>query len=562
MLAAGRLYPQAVPVLPRQMNRNLEAFLAVYRDALPFVRLEDLPRRRIDHVILVDTQAVQPVRGMSPDTTGLIIDHHPLMRELAPGWSFSGEEVGATTTLLVEKLAERGLARRRHRGHAAGPGHLRRHRRVQLSRPPPSRPAQRGLAAGAWGQPADRQQVPAPPADRRAARTSTSSWPITASPISSTAIRSLSPPPPCPRRWRRSPRWPTSCTTCMSRTRMFMLVQMARPHPARGAQRQRRGGCGQDRGRAGRRRPQPGGRGADPQRRRCRASTKPWSICCKATSGPPSPWARSCPMARRKPWRPTPPSPRPPSGCGATASRASRCVEGGRIVGMLTRREIDRAVHHGLDRHPVSRYMRAGEVYVTPDDSVETLRQVMTEQDWGQVPVLDPQTGALLGIVTRTDLIKQWAIDGAGPRRDAGQRMESGLPAPLLDLLRQAGDGRGQPRLPALRGRRLRARPAAGRSRTSTWTWWSKGTPSGWRRPWPSGWAAACAAIAASARPSGSCRTNCRAGRRRGCPNRSTSSPRAPSSTSGPPPCPRSNAAASSRTCTAAISPSTPWPSA
>ena len=30
MLAAARFYPHATPVLPRQMNRNLEAFLAEY----------------------------------------------------------------------------------------------------------------------------------------------------------------------------------------------------------------------------------------------------------------------------------------------------------------------------------------------------------------------------------------------------------------------------------------------------------------------------------------------------------------------------------------------------
>ena len=84
-------------------------------------------------------------------------------------------------------------------------------------------------------------------------------------------------------------------------------------------------------------------------------------------------------------------------------------VEEGRIVGMLTRREIDRALHHGLDKHPVSRYMRAGEVFVTPDDPVSELRKVMTEHDWGQVPVLDPTPARSSGIVTRTDLIKQWA---------------------------------------------------------------------------------------------------------------------------------------------------------
>jgi len=62
-VGASKLYPQSVPVLPRQINRNLEAFLAEYHDLLPFVCLEDLPKRRVDHVIAVDTQTVQPVRA-------------------------------------------------------------------------------------------------------------------------------------------------------------------------------------------------------------------------------------------------------------------------------------------------------------------------------------------------------------------------------------------------------------------------------------------------------------------------------------------------------------------
>ncbi len=114
-------------------------------------------------------------------------------------------------------------------------------------------------------------------------------------------------------------------------------------------------------------------------------------------------------------------------------------LENGRIVGMLTRREIDRALHHGLDRHLVSRYMHSGEVYVRPGDSVETLRHVMTEHDWGQVPVVDAATGKLVGIVTRTDLIKQWATTRApGPAR-LDQQMAAALPAPLLRWLQQAG---------------------------------------------------------------------------------------------------------------------------
>ena len=110
LLAAARLYPQAAPVLPRQMKPQCGRLPGDLSRLLPFVRMEDLTRRHVDHVILVDTQTVQPVRGMGPHTTGLIIDHHPLMRELPSGWSFTGEEVGATTTLLVEQLAEGGIS--------------------------------------------------------------------------------------------------------------------------------------------------------------------------------------------------------------------------------------------------------------------------------------------------------------------------------------------------------------------------------------------------------------------------------------------------------------------
>jgi tRNA nucleotidyltransferase (CCA-adding enzyme) len=137
---------------------------------------------------------------------------------------------------------------------------------------------------------------------------------------------------------------------------------------------------------------------------------------------------------------------RPEDSMAAAAERTRRygfegfpVVEEGRIVGMITRREIDRALHHGLDKHPVSRYMRAGEVFVTPEDSVATLRKVMMENDWGQVPVVDRRAGALLGIVTRTDLIKQWATPPASAPESLAALMEDALPASLLDLLQRAG---------------------------------------------------------------------------------------------------------------------------
>ncbi len=110
MLGAHKLFPEAVPVLPRTLNRNLREFLALYRSGLPFRQQEELPRRPVERVIVVDTQSFTTVRGMRPDTPGLVIDHHELPAMPEPGWSHWGGDVGATATLLVEKMAERGLA--------------------------------------------------------------------------------------------------------------------------------------------------------------------------------------------------------------------------------------------------------------------------------------------------------------------------------------------------------------------------------------------------------------------------------------------------------------------
>jgi tRNA nucleotidyltransferase (CCA-adding enzyme) len=109
-LGAWLLNPAAAPVLPRRCNRNVRAFFSIYADELPFVEASDLPRRVADQVVLVDTQGLITVRGVTPSTSVHILDHHLLSRELPPGWTYRGDPVGATTTLLVEQAIPRGLA--------------------------------------------------------------------------------------------------------------------------------------------------------------------------------------------------------------------------------------------------------------------------------------------------------------------------------------------------------------------------------------------------------------------------------------------------------------------
>ena len=104
LLAAAKLHPEAVPVLPRQMNRNLRDFLSLYGQEFPFADPKQLRRRRIQRALLVDTQSASSLKGLGPHTKVQVIDHHPRSPDLNPEWDFYGEELGATTTLLVEQM--------------------------------------------------------------------------------------------------------------------------------------------------------------------------------------------------------------------------------------------------------------------------------------------------------------------------------------------------------------------------------------------------------------------------------------------------------------------------
>ena len=96
LLAAHRLYPNAQPILPHRVNRNVQAFLGLYGPGLPFLTPETLSRgQHVKRVILVDTQKITHVRGMGKNIKDvLIIDHHDPPEELPDGWQFRGEILG------------------------------------------------------------------------------------------------------------------------------------------------------------------------------------------------------------------------------------------------------------------------------------------------------------------------------------------------------------------------------------------------------------------------------------------------------------------------------------
>jgi tRNA nucleotidyltransferase (CCA-adding enzyme) len=78
---------------------------------------------------------------------------------------------------------------------------------------------------------------------------------------------------------------------------------------------------------------------------------------------------------------------------------------GDRLVGIISRRDIDLALHHGFSHAPVKGYMTRHPRTITPDTPLPEIENLMVTYDLGRLPVVLEEQ--LLGIVTRTDVLRQ-----------------------------------------------------------------------------------------------------------------------------------------------------------
>jgi tRNA nucleotidyltransferase (CCA-adding enzyme) len=131
-------------------------------------------------------------------------------------------------------------------------------------------------------------------------------------------------------------------------------------------------------------------------------------------------------------------------------------IRDGKVAGLITRQIVQKAIHHGMGDKPVSEFMTTEFLSVHPDTPLSSLEEIIIEKRQKMAPVVDRQTGALIGIVTRGmvmgklygDSLKlRGRADGGAPRRDPLTKNVSSLMKELLhpaqNLILQAAAGAG-----------------------------------------------------------------------------------------------------------------------
>lgn len=114
MVAAKKLYPEAVLAFSGSQERNLRAFLGQSTEYLySFERLKNIPLKQITRLILVDTRQARRIGRFVEclDNPGLeihIYDHHPAGPDDIHGDLEIVKPVGCTVTIFVQILMERG----------------------------------------------------------------------------------------------------------------------------------------------------------------------------------------------------------------------------------------------------------------------------------------------------------------------------------------------------------------------------------------------------------------------------------------------------------------------
>jgi len=114
-VAATKLFPGALGVFLGSQNSNVRSFHNLHQDFLEFVELRGLDMSQITRLIMVDTRDPDRIGefrdvALSDSVEVIVYDHHPPAEGDLSGVDDRSLDVGATTSILVHEIRERGIA--------------------------------------------------------------------------------------------------------------------------------------------------------------------------------------------------------------------------------------------------------------------------------------------------------------------------------------------------------------------------------------------------------------------------------------------------------------------
>ncbi|HLF90551.1 MAG TPA: CBS domain-containing protein [Anaerolineales bacterium] len=430
-LGAWLLDTNALPVLPQRLNRNVRAFLTIYNPHLPFVERRDLPRKSVESITLVDTQSVTTLKGMSAQTRVHVVDHHE-PRTLPDDWNITIQPTGANTTLLVETIQDQNRPLSPIQATLLLLGIYEDTGSLTYTRTTPrdlyaaayllEQGASLDIAKDYLNHPLSLSQQALYEHLRDEAETHFIHGHTIF--VATGDAREMDEELSTIAHKLRDLLEPDGLILLIAIQGGVQLIARSTDDHVNVARIAAHfGGGGHP-------------RAAAAMIKRGDLATlhselldilpehvRPAITISQIMSAVPQLLTPNTPLEE-------------------AAERMARygyegypVVENGRIIGLLTRRAVDRALSHRL-KLPIRNLMEAGEVTVRPDDPLELLQRVMTDTGWGQIPVMDPDTGQITGIVTRTDLLKTLAPEPAIPGyRNLSELLEKSIPTAHLALL-------------------------------------------------------------------------------------------------------------------------------
>jgi len=115
----------------------------------------------------------------------------------------------------------------------------------------------------------------------------------------------------------------------------------------------------------------------------------------------------------------------------------------GKLKGIISRRDLDKAKQHGYLHLPVKGFMSSKIVTITPETGFQDIQKIIIEKDIGRLPVLEGEI--MVGIVSRTDVLRSFYAEQKEKQEESithdnvAKAMEQRLPLEIQFLLTKIG---------------------------------------------------------------------------------------------------------------------------